>query len=435
MLYLELGIVAVLTLLNGLLAMSELAIVSSRPARLRAMVERGVVGSRRALALASDPGRFLSTVQIGITLVGVLSGAFSGATLGLRLSMVLEGLGLSVAWSHTIGVGAVVAAITFASLIIGELVPKQIALRHPERVAVRVAPAMTALARAGMPLIWLLDTSGTAILRLLGYAQAGEGKLTEEELKSVIAEAETAGVIEPGEREMIAGVMRLADRGAGALMTPRQDVDMVDLAAEPDEVRRQIAASRHTRVPVYARNPDEVFGVIEAKVLLNAYLSGREVNPSDFVQKAPVIPETADVLDALATLKQSAVHMGLVHDEYGHFMGVVTQADILEAIVGGFRSGPGAEEPHVVRRDDGSYLISGSMPIDELRDLLHVPIPAERTYHTVAGFVLEKFGYIPEAGETFDSQGWRFEVVDMDGRRVDKIITRKLPAVRRAAAG
>jgi len=435
MLYLELAFVAVLTLLNGLLAMSELAIVSSRPARLKAMVERDVVGSRRALVLASDPGRFLSTVQIGITLVGVLSGAFSGATLGLRLTAWLAGLGVPHGLADTLGVGLVVAGITYASLIIGELVPKQIALRDPERVAVKVAPAMTVLATASSPLVWLLNASGNLILRLLGRSDKAEGKLTEEELKSVIAEAESAGLLEPGEREMIAGVMRLADRAVGAVMTPRRDVDMIDLAQDAATIRQRVSDTRHTNLPTCDGNPDEMVGVIQVKDVLDAYIAGREVVFEKLVRPAPVIPETADVLEVLSTLKRSPVHMGLVHDEYGHFLGVVTTADILEAIAGVFRTHDAPSELPVVRREDGSYLISGSMPVDELADLLNIPIALDRSFHTVAGFMLERFGYLPKAGDSFDAAGWRFEVLDMDGRRVDKVLARKLSAARRAAGG
>jgi len=434
MLYLELAIVAVLTLLNGLLAMSELAIISSRPTRLRSMVERDVVGSRRALALASNPGRFLSTVQIGITLVGVLSGAFSGATLGIRLAELLADLGLTQGLAHATGVGSVVAIITYASLIIGELVPKQIALRDPEQIAVKVAPAMTALAKAAAPLVWLLDASGRLILRLLGKSTPADGALTEEELKTVIAEAESAGVIEPGERKMIAGVMRLADRTVGMVMTPRHQVDMIDLEAEPAAIRARIAASPHARLPAFRGNPEEVLGVIQCKDLLDAYMSGGTVDFDPHLRAAPVIPLVADVMEVLTALRQSPVHLGLVHDEYGHFQGVVTTADILEAIVGAFRTDGAPAQPHAVRREDGSYLISGAMPADELTELLNIAASGDRTYHTAAGFVLESLGRLPKVGESVDASGWRFEVVDMDGRRIDKVLVRKLAPARRAAS-
>ena len=274
MLFAELAIVVALILVNGLLAMAELAIVSSRRNRLQALVNQDVVGSRRALALASDPGKFLSTVQIGITLVGVLSGAFSGATLGLRLADWFASLGLPAGMAEAAGVGLVVALITYASLIIGELVPKQIALRDPERIAVKVAPAMTIIARLTSPLVSLLDYSGRAVLRVLGYASQPEKRVTDEEIRILMAEAETAGVIEPEERTMIAGVMRLGDRPARAIMTPRTEVDMIDLSEEPEEIRRRIVESVHSRLPAHEGAPEEIAGVVQAKDLLDAYMRG-----------------------------------------------------------------------------------------------------------------------------------------------------------------
>ena len=265
MLYIELAIIIVLILINGLLALAELAIVSSRRARLQALVDRDVIGSRRALALASDPGRFLSTVQIGITLVGVLSGAFSRATLGLRLAEWFAQLGLPTGVAEAVGLGLVVAVITYFSLVIGELVPKQIALRNPEKIAVRVAPAMIAIARIASPVVSFLDISGRAVLRALGYQAQAEHRVTDEEIRTLMAEAETAGVIEPGERAMIAGVMRLGDRPVRAVMTPRREVDMIDLTADPEDIRRMIVESIHSRLPVHAGTPEEMLGVVQAK--------------------------------------------------------------------------------------------------------------------------------------------------------------------------
>src|SRR5829696_4150678 len=237
MLYVELAIVFALILVNAVLAMAELAVVSSRRARLQALVDGDVIGSRRAIALASDPGKFLSTVQIGITLVGILSGAFSGATIGLRLADRFMSYGLPAALAETAGVGLVAAVIAYASLIIGELVPKQIALRNPERIAVKVAPAMTVLAKVASPIVWFLDVSGRVVLRALGHKPQSEQRVTDEEIRTLIAEAETAGVLEPGERAMIAGVMRLGDRPVRAVMTPRPQVDVVNLADDPEEIR------------------------------------------------------------------------------------------------------------------------------------------------------------------------------------------------------
>jgi putative hemolysin len=429
----ELLVVLLLILLNGLLAMSELAIVSSRPARLRTMVEQKVVGARRALALASDPGRFLSTVQIGITLVGVLSGAFSGATLGLRLTDWLMAAGVPDRIADVIGIGVVVAAITYISLILGELVPKRVALRDSEAIAVRVAPAMMFLAKIMSPLVWLLDISGRIVLRLLGQHGETTDKVTEEEIRTLVAEAEQAGVLEPGEKEMIAGVMRLGDAPVRAVMTPRREVDMIKLSEGPQAIHAAIKQSPHSRLPAYETDPDDVVGVIQAKDLLNAFMSGEQPDIRSYVRPAPIVPDTVDARDVVAILKASAVHIGLVVDEYGHFEGVVTSADVLEAIVGEFHTEKGSPEPMVVRRDDGSLLVSGWMPAENFQDLTGIRLPEERSYHTVAGFVLDSHGALPMVGESFDAHGWRFEVMDLDGRRIDKLLVTRMPSPRRPA--
>ncbi|WP_051053272.1 hemolysin family protein [Afipia clevelandensis] len=422
-LLLELGIVAVLIVINGLLAMSELAIVSSRPARLTALVEKGVTGSRRALALASDPGKFLSTVQIGITLVGVLSGAFSGATLGARLSAWLVTFGLSQGVADALGVGVVVTLITYASLIVGELVPKQIALRDPEAVAVKVAPAMVMLSKISLPLVWILDRSGKALLWVLGQRGEPEEKVSEEEIHTLVVEAENAGVLEPGEKEMIAGVMRLGDLPVGAVMTPRHEVTMINLS-EPDEaIRLAFRTSAHSRLPVF--DGEETLGILQSKDMLDAYLAGETPDIRKLIREAPVIPETLDARDVVAILRDSPVHMGLVHDEYGTFQGVVTTADILESIVGSFHTEQGPAEPAFVKRDDGSYLVSGWMPALEFARLLDIPLPPSRAYQTCAGYLLDRFGAIPSEGQSVSADGWRFEVVDLDGRRIDKVLATK----------
>ena len=423
MLSLEFAIVIVLIVINGLLAMSELAIVSSRPSRLAVMLQKNVRGAGQAMALASDPGRFLSTVQIGITLVGVLSGAFSGATLGLRLNDWFRDQG--VPGADLLGVGLVVTVIAYATLIVGELVPKQLALRNPETVAVKVAPAMTLLAKLSMPLVLILDWSGKGILRLLGKDGDAEDKVSEEEIHSLVREAETAGVLEPGEKEMIAGVMRLGDRPVGAVMTPRPDVELIDLNDPWDTVREALLNTPHSRLPVTDGNRDDPIGIIQAKDLLTAYLRGDRPELRSLVRAAPVIPSSADARDVLAMLRKSTVHLGLVYDEYGVFEGVVTTADILESIVGAFNSEQGPPEPAFVRRDDGSYLIAGWMPVDEVGDLLKVPLPDHRDFHTVAGLVLHHYGALPEVGDHFNYQDWRFEVLDLDGRRIDKILATK----------
>lgn len=434
MLYVELGIVVVLILINGLLSMSELAVVSSRSARLKVMADKGVKGARRAIALAADPGRFLSTVQIGITLVGVLSGAFSGATLGQRLSDWLFELGLRQTFADTIGVGLVVAVITYASLIVGELVPKQVALRNPEAVAARMAPAMTVLSRISSPLVWLLNISGRGVLYALGQGSEREERVTEEEIKTMVAEAETAGVLETEERQMIAGVLRLGDRAVRAVMTPRTEVDWIDLNASDDEIRRQLIESEHSRLPASEGDADEMSGVVQSREVLAALLSGKPFNVRALVRPAPVIHDNADALDVLATLKASQVPMALVHDEYGHFEGIVTPADLLEAITGAFRSDADEHEP-AVRRDDGSWLLAGYMPADEMAEQIGITLPENRDYETVAGFVLSHLHHLPATGEWVNAHGWRFEVVDLDGRRIDKVLATKQPPLRREHVG
>ncbi|MEZ2329158.1 hemolysin family protein [Mesorhizobium sp. RCC_202] len=436
MLYVEIAIVAVLICVNGLLSMSELAIVSSRPARLKAMIDRNVKGAGRALALGSNPGKFLSSVQIGITLVGVLSGAFSGATLGERLAQYLASTGIRENIADPLGVGIVVALITYGSLIVGELVPKQIALKDPERVAVRAAPAMTILAKVSAPVVFLLDISGRAILWMLGQSGEGEEKVTDEEIKMLVAEAEHHGTIESDERRMIAGVMRLGDRAVRAVMTPRTEVDWINLQSDEANIRRLLMETQHSRLPAGEGNVDAMVGVVQTRDVLAAILNGKTLEPRQHVRAAPIVHDQADALDVLQRLKESDVPMALVHDEYGHFEGIVTPADMLEAITGVFRSDleAGEDEENAVKREDGSWLLAGYMQADEMAEVLGIDLPENRDYETVAGYVLSHLHHLPTTGECVDAQGWRFEVVDLDGRRIDKLIATRLPDGHRPVA-
>jgi putative hemolysin len=431
MLYVEIGIVVVLVCVNGLLAMSELAVVSSRPARLKTMIDRHVRGAEAALKLGANPGKFLSSVQIGITLVGVLSGAFSGATLGERLSNLLSSQGVPDSFADPVGVGLVVAVITYGSLIIGELVPKQIALRDPEGIASMVAPTMTILAFIAAPLVWLLDISGRGVLWLLGQHGESEEKITDEEIKMLVAEAEHHGTIESDERRMIAGVMRLGDRAVRAVMTPRTEVDWLDLKWDEATGRKALMETQHSRLPVAEGSVDEMVGVVQTREVLAAMLAGRAFDLRRHVRKAPIVHDQADALDVLATLRESEVPVALVHDEYGHFEGIVTPADILEAITGVFRADAEEEEPYAVQRDDGSWLLAGFMQADEMRDQLGIDLPDNRDFETVAGYILSLMHHLPSTGEWVDAQGWRFEVVDLDGRRIDKVMATRLPGARR----
>lgn len=418
---LEISVVLLLTVVNGLLAMSELAVVSSRPARLKVMSDQGSRGARLALKLAEHPGRFLSTVQIGITLVGVLSGAFSGATLGARFAGWLAVQGLSPALSDAFGVGLVVVAITYLSLIVGELVPKQIALRAPELVAAKMAPAMMVLSKLGAPLVWLLDGSGRLVLALLGQSgKSGEG-VSDEEIKTVLAEAQSAGVIENEESAMISGVMRLADRTARALMTPRREVEIINVDDSFAEVQAQLRGTARSRLPVRKGSSDELLGVLFVKDFYDAVSNHGVADLRELTREVPIVSDLSTAISVIQAIRKSPTHMVLVFDEYGHFEGVVTSGDIMEAIMGALQEGP-TDEQAIARRDDGSYLVSGWMPIDEFNAFMNFRFDEDIEYQTVAGLVLEEMKHLPELGESFVMNGWKFEVIDLDGRRIDKIL-------------
>ena len=423
----EILIVAVLILVNGALALSELAVVSARPARLKVLADQGNAGAATALRLAEEPGKFLSSVQIGITLVGILSGAFSGATLGTRLSQWLAAIGVPANIADVGGVGLVVVLITYASLILGELVPKQIALRNPEGVAARVAQPMALLALVGTPIVWLLDISGKLVLRLLGQSGQAEESVTEEEVRTIIAEATTAGVLETEEHSMISGVMRLADRSARGLMTPRPDVSVIDLEDDYAENLAVILAAHHSRVLVQEGDDDSVLGVIVVAELLPSLARGEQADLRKLVRAAPVVMEHAEALDVIEAIRHSPVKMALVVDEYGHFEGIVTFGDVLEVITGIYNEEPG-EEPAVIERADGSWLIAGWMPVADFSERFKVPVPRDARYETLAGFVLSNMNHLPDVGESFEADGWRFEVADLDGHRIDKILLQRLPA-------
>ena len=428
----ELLIVASLILLNGLFALSELAVVSARHPRLKALAASGRRGANRALALASDPGRFLSAVQIGITLIGIINGAYSGEAFGGQAASLLKGWGVPDTVANPLGFGGIIVIITYLSVIVGELVPKNFALRDAEGIACAVAPAMTLFAKAAGPAVWLLDTSTRLVFRLMGQSTESERRVTDEEIRALIAEAETAGVIETGERQMIAGVMRLADRAVIGLMTPSKEVDWIDITAPEAEIKDRIITTPHSRLPVGEGSADALFGVVQTRELLAGILGGKPFDVRSHVRKAPIVPETTDALDVLAILRDADVPMVLIHDEYGHFEGLVTPADILEAIAGVFRSDVDGE-PHALERDDGSWLIAGAMPVDEMADEIGIALPGQRGYETVAGFVLAHMKHLPQTGEWIETGGWRFEVVDLDGRRIDKVLASRSAAPHRRA--
>ncbi len=409
--------------LNGLLAMSELAIVSSREARLKALARAGSRGAQCALDLAAEPGRFLSTVQSGITLIGVLAGAFSGATLGEPAAERLQPLGLSPETAHTVGFGLVIVLTTFVSLVIGEIVPKQFALRSPEPIAVLVSRPLRWLSKITAPFVWLLDRSSSLIFKLLGLDRESKNQVTAEELHLVVAEAQSAGVLEESERAIISGIVRLADRPVREVMTPRTEVDWIDISAQPDELAKALLEIPHSRIPVADGSVENIIGVIQTRDVMCALLEGRPLDLKHLCREAPVIPDLMDAMDALVTLRSADVPLALVHDEYGHLDGIVTPGSILAALAGTFAHDvEHGEEPALVERDDGSWLVSGAASADLLGDQLGINMPEDRDYSTVAGFALSVLKHLPETGEIFRYDGWSFEIVDMDGRKIDKLI-------------
>lgn len=420
-------IIAGLILLNGLFSMSELAIVSARPARLRMAADRGNRGARVALALAADPGKFLSTVQIGITLVGIIAGAYSGASLGGPMGERLAALGVPLRWAPEAGFAIVIAATTYFSLVVGELVPKQVALRAAEPIAMLASVPMALVARITAPFVWLLDRSSAFLLRVMGVRHKGEHALTAEELQMVIAEATRSGAIEEDERQIMTGIMRLADRPVRELMTPRTELDTIERRASEEDIRAAIKDSPHSLLPVADGSPDNIVGVVKVKEVLATLLAGKKLQLHRLLRKAEIIPDQLDAMDALRLLQGSEVAMALVHDEYGHLEGVVTPADLLAAIVGNFASYQDeGDEPLLVEREDGSLLVAGALPADALIDRLGIELPEGRDYATAAGYALSVLKKLPQEGEWFTDQDWRFEVIDMDGRKIDKLLASRI---------
>jgi putative hemolysin len=426
---LEILIVLSLVLLNGYFAMSELAVVSARPARLEALARKGRRGARLALSLAREPGRMLSTVQIGITLIGIVAGAFGGAALTGPLADALARMPALAPFSAEIAYTLVVIAITYLSLIVGELVPKRLALRAPERVAAMVAPVIDLLARISTPAVWLLENSSRLVLRLLGGEAKAPETVTEEEVRMMIAEGTRTGVFHQQEQEMIGRVLRLADRPVRAIMTPRVEVVWLDVEDDPAKIAGVIQESGHSRYVIGKGSLDEVLGVVHARGLLEACLAGRPLDLRATLRPLLVLHDNMPVLRALEVLRQARVSMALVVDEYGEVEGVVTVEDVLEAVVGDMPERRLGEEAAIIRREDGSMLMDGMLAIDEVKLALGFDrLPDEHTYHTLAGFILAQLGRIPEEGDSVVYDGWRFEVVDMDGRRIDKVLTRRAAA-------
>ncbi|MBI4774746.1 MAG: HlyC/CorC family transporter [Deltaproteobacteria bacterium] len=420
MLYLEIFAVFLLTLMNGLLAMSELAVVSSRRSRLEHLANQGSHGARAALRLIDDPSRFLSTVQIGITLVGIIAGAFSGATLGQRLGAWLNTFPSISSYGNAVGIGVTVVGITYLSLILGELVPKRVALAQPERIASFVAGPMLGLSLVASPAVWVLHISTERILRLLGLTGARETTVTEDEVKSLIAEGTQAGVFAPQEQEMIEGVLRLADRSVRVIMTPRTQIVWVDVKSDRNTIIDMVESHRFSRLLVCDGTVDRPVGFIHTKNLLPEALSCKDVTLATLMTPSLCVSDRTPVLRLLNQFKKEKVHIAVVVDEYGTTEGLVTLTDVIEAIAGDLPERGEDSGPRIVQRDDGSWLADGTIPTDEVETITGVDMGEE--VEMLASFVLDHLGRIPVAGTSFTHGNARFEVVDMDVNRIDKVL-------------
>ncbi|RIH86330.1 Hemolysin C [Calidithermus terrae] len=419
----EILIVVILTLFNGVFAMSELALVSARKARLQQQAEDGNLGAKAALELLEHPSRLLSTVQVGITVIGTVAGAYGGSTIAKKyLEPAVAQVPVLAAYKQEIAFALVVLLISYLSLVLGELVPKRLAMRNPERISTIVAYPMQFVAMVSKPLVWLLTASTEAVLRVFGIRGASESTVTEEEIKVLIDEGTKAGVFEEAEQEIVTSALDLADRQAVSFMTPRHDIVWIDLEEPIEVIQRLIMENPHARFPVAEGDLDKVVGIIRARDLLDGDLSKETICAR--MQKPLVVPDGFSGLELLEQFKRERTHMALVVDEYGNLQGLVTLHDILEAIVGDLPgSDDNEEEPWVVAREDGSYLLDGALPVEELKKLFDLDeLPEEDEYRTLGGFVVNRLEHIPKAGEHFTWHHLRFEVVDMDLNRVDKVL-------------
>ena len=424
----EIIVIILLILLNGVFAMSELALVSARRARLAVLERKGVPGATAARLLAADPQSFLPTVQVGITLVSILAGVFGGARIASDLQERLAVFPQLAPFADTLALSLVVIAIAYLTLVLGELVPKQLALRRPEHIASYVARPITWLARVTRPAVWLLSSSSGAILRMFGLHRAPPHTVTEEELKALLAEGAQAGVLEHGERDMIERILRLADKPVRAIMTPRTDLAWVDRTDSPAEIIAAVTAARHSRLVVCDGTVDNVVGVVRAKELLDRMLAGEAFSLGSTLRQPIVVPDTVSALDALERLKTDPLGMALIMDEYGSFEGVVTAANLLGAIVGEHREAP-ADGSTGEEIGEAMLTLDGMMPVDELKARLDLPaLPAEGSYHTLAGLLLALLRRVPRVGDRIVFAGWRFEVTEMDGRRVASVHAGREPA-------
>ena len=417
-------VVLLLVVLNGLFAMTELAVVSSRKSKLQSRAERGDRGARKALALAEEPTHFLSAVQVGITLIGILAGAYGQAAIGGELTRLLETAVPAIdEYAHFISTGIVVVVITYVSVIVGELVPKRLALIFPEPIAAKMAEPISLLAVVLKPFVVLLTASTSGILKLFNIKDRDGSDVTQEEVETMIAEGTSAGLIEPEEQEMIEEILTLGDRPIKVAMTPRHEVSWIALDDPDDVIKDEVRSSPHSRLVVARENDvDHPLGVVHKKDLLDSLLDNGEFNVERLVQTPAFIPQTTSVLKALEILKRSKVHMAFIVDEYGAFEGVVTATDLLEMIAGDFNEEHDEPSLNIVQLEDGSWRVDGQADLDELADVLGEDFGDHEGFHTVAGLVLHELSRIPDEGDRLQLGRFEVEVVEMDDRRIAVLV-------------
>ncbi|HYE35138.1 hemolysin family protein [Methylocaldum sp.] len=421
----EILILVFLFLLNGVFAMSEMAIVSARKIRLQQSAQEGHCGAKDALRLANEPSHFLSTIQVGITLIGILSGAFGEAAISGQLAAYLEQFPEIAPYSRGLSLAVVVIGITYFSLIIGELVPKRLALHKPEKIAMIIARPMRFISLSAYPLVKILSLSTDLILRLFGARQPQEPLITEKEIRFMIDQGTEAGVFHKSEQEMVSNILRLDDLRVGAIMTPRMDIYYLDIKESFEENRRKIIDSPYSRIPVCKDGLDNVIGFVQAKDLLTKALRGENMDLARLIKTPRYVPKSLNPMQLLEEFKRSKTPMALVVDEYGEVAGLVTLKDVMEAIVGDIPMTEWEEEPEAVQRNDGSWLLDGTLSTTKFKQIFDVDeLPDEATgnFHTIGGFVMLQLGHVPRATDHFEWNHLRFEVVDMDKNRVDKLL-------------
>lgn len=426
----EIGVILLLVLANGLFAGTELAIISARGGRLQQLAEDGNPGAATALTLRQDPTRFLSTIQVGITLIATLTGVFGGASTAATLSNTLRPLPVVGPYAETVALVLVVAGITYLSLVVGELVPKRLALQSAEAIAARMAPAMQRLATLNRPVVALLSLSTEGVLMLLGRRQHVETTVTEEDIRQLVREGAQEGSVEPQEEQIIEGVFKLSERTVRQIMTPRVDMEVLEADVAVGDVLNEVIEIGYSRYPVYHEQPDEIIGIVHVRDLLELYhTQGRDALVRAAMSSPTLVPETTRASLLLTTFRKNQRHMAIVVSELGSVEGVVTLEDVLEEIVGDILDENDEIEAQAITvRDDGSLLIDGSLPIDLLKQRLEIDELPDEDFHqfdTLAGFVLSLLGRIPQPGEWMSWNGWRFEIMDMDGLRIDKVLVQQ----------